>query len=371
MRIRATELLLAIAVASVTLGQQPQVEPLLAKIATYDYGQSREPLAQFTNLVEGSLRSPAVLGQIEGSLLKFLQSDASPAAKDFAFRELSLIATEKSVPLLTGLLTQPKTADMARYALTRIPGSAADDALVRTLAIASGSVRIGIINSLGQRRTQKSVRALAALLISSDPGTADAAAAALSDIGNQAALDALASARSKTTAPKRERFTDAYIRCASRLENKTAALNVYRELIAPAEPDRIRIAALSGLIANDRAAGVNVLTTELDSKSPEVQAAAIRLLSGIPDPKITTLLVQHFPKLSSQAQIRVLAALADRGDTSAAPLFVASLKDANLRAPALAGLGKVGNTSSIAVLADAAATGLSADKPLRTSRAGH
>ena len=365
MKNRAVGLLLAIAATPFVLGQHAQLEPLLAKIATYEYGESREPLAQFTKLAEDSLRSPAALGQIEAALLRFLQSGATPAAKDFALRELSLIATDKSVPVLAGMLNQPETAEMARYALARIPGQAADDALLKAIPKASGTMRIGIINSLGQRKTKKSVPALRPLLVSKEQSVAEAAAAALSDIGDQTALEALSTARNKASGTMRERFTDAYIRCASGLEssgNKTVALRVYRELIGPAEPERIRIGALAGFAANDPASAVSVLTAELNSKNPDVQTAAIRLLSGISDPKVTTILVQHFPKLSAAGQIKMLAALADHGDRSATPLFTESLKNPDLRTAALTGLGKVGDASAVGVLAEAAAASKGAER---------
>ena len=123
--------------------------------------------------------------------------------------------------------------------------------------------------------------------------------------------------------------------------------------------------------ANDPAGAVPALTAELNSQSSEVQAAAIRLLSGIPGPKITTLLVEQFPKLPPPGQVRMLAALADRGDASATPLFVASLKNPDVRAAALSGLGKLGDASSINVLAEAAATSQGAEQTsARTSLYG-
>src|SRR5262245_24316501 len=164
---------IGILLALVAAAEAAQIEPLLAKVAKYEHGQSREPLAQVTLLIEKSLKSPAELKEIEGALLKFLQSDATPAAKDFALRELSLIATEASIPVLTLMLFQTETAEMARYALARIPSPAADDALRSNLAKSSGANRIGIINSLGQRRDAKSVAALKPLLVSKDAGVAE------------------------------------------------------------------------------------------------------------------------------------------------------------------------------------------------------
>ena len=110
-----------------------EMDPLLAKIATYGFEQSRIPLAQFTMFVQDSLTNPALLKQIEARLLQFVQSDATAAGKDFAFRELSLIGTDASLPVLTPMLTQPATAEMARYAVSKIPGPAAERLLGRPM----------------------------------------------------------------------------------------------------------------------------------------------------------------------------------------------------------------------------------------------
>src|SRR4051794_22933337 len=129
MWMRMARSLAVLAVTATALAQSParaavDMEAMLAKIATYQYGQSREALAQFSLFLEGSLGSPSVVKDIETGLLAFLQSDATPAGKEFAFRQLSLIATGASVPVLAGMLTAPRTSEMARYALARIPGPA-------------------------------------------------------------------------------------------------------------------------------------------------------------------------------------------------------------------------------------------------------
>src|SRR5258708_3227997 len=128
-----------------------EMEPLLASIAKYEYGQSRVPQAEFTQLVQDSLAFPALLKQIEARLLTFVQSNATLPARQFALREISLIGTDASAPVLAPLVLQPETSEMARFALARIPGSAVDQVLRDDLAKTSGKIRIGIIDSLDQR----------------------------------------------------------------------------------------------------------------------------------------------------------------------------------------------------------------------------
>jgi HEAT repeat protein len=337
-----------------------EMDPLLAKIATYEFDQSRIPLAQFTMFVQDSLTNPALLKQIEARLLQFVQSDATAAGKDFAFRELSLIGTDASLPVLTPMLTAPATAEMARYALSKIPGPAADEALRSSLAKASGNTRIGIINSLGQRRSPSSVPTLAPLATSSDAAVAEAAAAALALIADHPALDALAAARAKASGVVKQRIDEEYGQCAGQFAargDKATAVRVYRQLIGPQEPQMVRMVALGGLAAAEGTAAIPELVAEVESKDLKAQAAAIRLLGGIPGPEVTAAMVREYPKLPPFGQVRLLSALADRGDMSVGSLFLSAAKDANpdVEASAIAGLGKVGDRSSVLLLADAAA----------------
>jgi HEAT repeat protein len=343
-----------------------ELEPLLARIAAYEYGQSREVPAQLTTFIGDSQASPALLHQIEARLLQFLQSNATAAGKDVAFRELSLIATQASVPLLSSMLRRSETAEMARYALSSIPGPAADEALRNALGESSGKVTIGIANSLGQRRVAESVPALGSMAISSDPALAEAALFALGDIGNRSALDALAVARAKISGPLQQRALEAYLQCAGHLArgDKSDALKAYRQLLAPEEPEMIRVAALSGVAATEGKNAIPTLASEIRSASPAVQDAAIRLLAEIPGPQTTDALMRPFPNLAAPGQVRLLAALADRGDTTARPLLVqaAASNTAAVRVAALTGLGRLGDEADITRLAEAAASSQGAEQ---------
>src|SRR5207244_1485934 len=113
--------------------------------------------------------------EIEQKFIAFLKSDATLAGKDFICKQLSVMGSEASVPVLTTLLQDPKTADMARYALERIPGAAVDRALRDALPKSTGKTRIGIVNTLGERRDAAAVGTLRPLALGSQQ--ADTAAA--------------------------------------------------------------------------------------------------------------------------------------------------------------------------------------------------
>lgn len=225
---------------------------LLEKVKTYDWGQSRLPLTEVSEIIKKAQGDKDQLAKIEKDLLSVLNApDATQAGKQFVCRELSIIGTEKSVPTLAKMLTVEETSDMARYALERIPGSAVDEALRDSLGKAKGKAKIGIINSLGQRRDKGAVSALSGLLGSPDEDVSTAAASALGQITGPQAAKVLAEAKNKAGGKLLLVVLDAYLKCADQLVadgNKTGAIAIYKELQAEGMPKPIRTAALTGMI---------------------------------------------------------------------------------------------------------------------------
>jgi len=240
----------------ISIGKETEMDELLEKIKKYDYGQSRAALTELSDKIRDAHGSRAELMQIEKALVEVLQSDATPAAKQFVCRKLSIIGTSACVPSLAAMLTkepaskqEPHPADMARYALERIPGEAVDAALREALLKTSGTAKVGIINSLGQRRDKKAVGELSKLVYSSDALEADAAAAALGKIAGPDATKALAGARTKTKGKLRLVVLDSYLKCADQLAadgKKSDASAIYRQLSG--EPAPIGAASLRGMV---------------------------------------------------------------------------------------------------------------------------
>jgi type 1 glutamine amidotransferase len=228
-----------------------ELQELLGKVKTYDWGQSRLALTEVSEIIKKAQGDKGQLAKIEKALLEVLESDAKRAGKQFVCRQLSIIGTEQSVPTLAKMLTGEETSDMARYALERIPGSAVDEALRGALRKARGNARIGIINSLGQRRDKDSVKILSRILGRRNQEAAAAAAAALGRIADSQATAALAEAKNKASGKLLLVVLDAYLKCADKLVadgNKIKALGIYKELQAEGNPAPIRTAALTGMI---------------------------------------------------------------------------------------------------------------------------
>jgi type 1 glutamine amidotransferase len=222
-----------------------------AKVKSYDWGQSRAALSDLEEAMRKAHGNAAQLRGFEKGLLDVLTSDAKRAGKQWACRQLSLIGTEISVPILGKMLTDEETSDMARYALERIPSREVNRILREAMPKAKGKVKVGIINSLGQRRCPKAVGALGELAGGSDEMIADAALAALGQIATADAAKALAKVKGKVSGKLQMVALDSYLKCADQMVadgKKADALKIYKELQDKSLPKPIQTAALRGML---------------------------------------------------------------------------------------------------------------------------
>ena len=155
---------------------------LMAQLEAYDWGGDRGSLAGIDDLIVAAQGDKDKLTALEQALLEVLQSDAKLPAKEYICRQLALIGTARCVPVLAGMLCDAELSDRARFALEAIPDVSVDDALRAALDKAEGNPRVGIVNTLGERRDQKAIPALSELRNSSDSVLAKAAEAALRKI---------------------------------------------------------------------------------------------------------------------------------------------------------------------------------------------
>jgi HEAT repeat protein len=217
----------------------------------YDWGTDRKLLNPIDEAVVATHGDAAARENLESRLAVLLKTDLSRDAKDFLCRKLMVIGTAVSVPALAELLPQEENSHMARYALERIPAPEAARALRAALPELSGTLKIGVIGSLGVRRDRASVPALAELLGDGDEAIVRAAALALGDIGNRKAARALVSAKPSGVEAQRAAI-DASLLCAETLlakGKKAVALTVYKRLAGPDQPKHVRLAATRGMLA--------------------------------------------------------------------------------------------------------------------------
>ena len=122
----------------------------LVKIKSYEFGDSRLVLSEIFDFTRKAYGNKELMGEIEKRFVKFLETDATLASKQFVCQQLRIMGTEESVPILAEMLTKPATSDMARFALEPRGSKSVRKVLAEALAKAKGKTKIGIINSLGR-----------------------------------------------------------------------------------------------------------------------------------------------------------------------------------------------------------------------------
>ncbi|MCX7826656.1 MAG: HEAT repeat domain-containing protein, partial [Verrucomicrobiae bacterium] len=272
----AVGLLIATSPAALFGGDLPadakaKLDDSLKALASYDFGGDKTALNTIESLVAASHGHAQFRKDMAAKLAAILGTDAPHGAKDFACRQLAIIGAGESVPALAALLTDEKLSHMARFALERIPGPAADEALRGALDKVKSKTLIGVINSIGARRDAKAVGALATLLSDADAAVAGAAAGALGKIGGPAATGALTKALADVPAPVKPSVADGCLLCADRLlaqGNKKEATAICQRLRGKDFPKAIRVAATRMIILARGSAGVPLLVAQLKSNDP-------------------------------------------------------------------------------------------------------
>ena len=120
---------------------------------------------------------------LEKKLLDLLGDEkATDLGRDFACRMLRLVGTSASVPALSKLLTDEKSADSARYALQLIPGAETDAALRAAMGTLKGKAKAGLIGTISARGDKESLAAIKEC-VSESGDVGDAASQAVITLG--------------------------------------------------------------------------------------------------------------------------------------------------------------------------------------------
>lgn len=298
----------------------------------------------------------------------------APVARQWLLQQLQWIGRAEAVPAVADVLGDQDSMirEAARLALQHNPSEEAGAALRAALAQANDPAwQAALVNALGARRDAAAVNPLTNLAAHSDERVAGAALAALGDIADAQAVQALATARTRVPASLRGVAGDAYLRCADRLLERgstDAAAAIYRELRGADEPSAIRTAATRGLILALGDGAVPLLLEQLAVDDPAEQAIAARYAIDLPAGALPALCAS-LPSITPGAQAAVLTALTDRGDPVVLPAALqAAESDAPaVRAAAVTAVGAFGDASHLLLLARSAA--LPAAEPRNAARA--
>ena len=290
----------------------------------------------------------------EDDLIGVLQS-GQPSDKAVACKKLAVVGTDKAVPELAKLLSDPQLASWSRIALEAIPGSAPEAALREAINSLKGRLLVGAINSIGVRQDAAAVEALTGRLADKDAEVASAAAIALGRIGNDAATTALRKALAGSPAEVRSAVAEGCILCAERLlaaDKSGEAVAIYDEVRQADVPKPRKLEATRGAILARKSEGIPLLIEQLQSNDKgflNIGLSAARELAGS---EVDDALAAELTKTTPERAALMLYALADRNLKSmpAAVLAAAKSGEKPVRIAAIDFVGRLGNASSLDTL---------------------
>jgi HEAT repeat protein len=304
---------------------------------------------------------PRLCADEEQDLIAILQSSAGAPQKSAACQRLRLIGTAKAVPALAALLSEERTAQIARHALEGLPGPEAAAALREALGRTMGLIRAGVIDSLGWRGEPESVPLLAPLLSDQDVTVAAAAAAALGRIGSSAALTALSATGDQAPPAVQTAVQEALLSGAERFlsgGDHPAAAALYRRLFNPKFPAPIRTAAWRGLVLSDPAQRTDLVTSALATADRPLQLAALKFVRASDDTTLLRTCFGRYATLPVDAQLALLDTHLSLGAEALPVIRLASQSPhLALRLAACQAWANTSDLAAIPVLASAAARG--------------
>ena len=254
----------------------------------------------------------------EERLLAILNSDAPPAEKSDAFRELARVGTREAVPVLAPLLADEQLSDMARFALEPIADPAVDEALREALGKLKGRLLVGVISSIGVRKDPAAMAPLGKLLTDPDPIVMQAAARTLGNFGG-AAVPLLEGVLETTSGANQHAVCEGLLRSAEAASGDDAAAIHEKLRSLPDLPQHLRVAILRGSIRSAGSKGLPLLVEAIRTESDVPVVDAIGISMELPGPEVTQALIGELAAATEPKQILLLQALGSRGDASAAP----------------------------------------------------
>jgi len=296
----------------------------------------------------------------EAKLIAVLQSNAPAAEKAITCKKLAIHGSKHAVPALAPLLADEKLTSWSRIALEAIPGKEADAALAAALTQTRGRVLVGVINSLGVRRSSVAVEGLVAKLGDGDMDVASASAVALGHIGSPAATKALVAALATAPPKVRSAVAEGCILSAEQLAaggKRNEAAELFDTVRRADVPQIWQLEATRGAIVVRQGEGLPLLLEQL--RSPDVRSFQLGLSVAreLPGQAVSDALTAETGRANPERRALLLRALEDRSDQVASPAVIQTAKTGEkpARLAAIAILRRVGDRNCVPTLLEIAA----------------
>ncbi len=374
MKIQFLSLALLVATTFGASAADANIAAVAKSASQFHDGDSLQPFRTLEMWTRDSLNDKSLRRELESTFIEMAGPASTFEARRFACIQLSVIGTERALPTLAPMLSDEKTAGIACVALGTYPSGKADEVLRKALASAQGLAAVQVINTLGDRRDEKSVQPLARLARSSESGIAVAAMASLGKIGDSDARDALV-ALGKGLAPAlAPALVQAKLQCAQMLADsgdRKRAAALYEELLAGGSSAAVRRAAYGALLRLDKDQGEERINKTLHSADDTLKPVAIAGIRNLKSRKAIEAYGKKLQLLAPQEQVWMIESLTAHGEEATRATLVAVLDspETPVRLAAIKGLGQIGDYLEVTPLAQRLAVATDVEEQRAIQRA--
>ena len=289
----------------------------------------------------------------EAELLAVLASDASRNDKITACQDLGRVATKNAIGALAKELGNPDLHHAARYALEMITDPAVENCFCDAVETLAGPLKLGVIQSMGNRGNARSVALLAKYLNEPDTKIRDAAAFSLGKLATPEAMAAL-----KGHLGRFQQAAIAYVDGAAKCPDRAKVAAYCREvrLTKANVSSSTRLGAIRMEILMSGAEGLALWDESIAGDKNAVNAALRAVIDYPKDEAATRRFAAALAKVPA-VQERLCTVLADRGDKAAVAPLIALAKGENAsgtgaRLSAAAALAQMNEPAAVPVLVE-------------------
>ena len=270
------------------------------------------------------------------SLLKALDDSHNIEVSSFLLRLLQRVGKGESIGTIYRFLKDKDLCEPATQALLSIGTSQVEKAFIKVLDSVDSSCRITVIKALGELNSRAAVKKIKKYADSRDPEIRQAALFVLANSGDPDVEPYLN--RYALTASSFERLgaPTLYLRYARRLaeeKNINMSVRICRDLIKyyqAAHEQNIAASALTLLTEIQGEKTVPELIAAADNPNQAFRARAYKLSEKYRDKEITSRWIKKAQEVKPQLQAEIIMLLGKRGDGSALPFVVESLKSEDI-----------------------------------------
>ncbi|MEM6688984.1 MAG: PBS lyase [Planctomycetota bacterium] len=287
----------------------------------------------------------------EADLIAILEADDSPKSeKAIACKKLAVHGSSECIGAVAPLLLDPELTSWARITLEAIQDDAAVEALAAASSKLDGLPLVGVLNSLGVRRSSGTVTTVADYLSSDDTQVVEAASLALGKIGGDTARDALLGNLEANDKAKASLAAEGLIRIAevAMAEGSTGpATDLYDKIRSlDTVPRPLIVEATRGAILARGIDGVELMVETLSADDRRIREVAFMTARQLEGDGVIDRLIASRGQVPQRLQPMFIRALGGRGEAALVSEIMSILGDASsseaLKVAALDVLPEVG-----------------------------